>query len=105
LRSKTDLKGDFWGSKASGLSIDVRFGSVADIALRPRHVRYSPKADIHQRGLHVRLPREGRELCDAFLAALDSQGAVKTAGCLVARDLILGHPAEPLIATLARAAL
>jgi hypothetical protein len=41
------------------------------------------KADIHQRGLHVRLPREGRELCDAFLAALDSQGAVKTAGCLV----------------------
>jgi hypothetical protein len=43
------------------------------------------KADIHQRGLHVRLPRERRELCDAFLAALDSQGAVKTAGCLAVR--------------------
>ena len=33
---------------------DFRFGSLADIASRPRHVRYSLKADIRQRGLHVR---------------------------------------------------
>ena len=51
------------------------------------------------------LPRDGAELCDAFLAALDRQGAVKTAGRLVARYLMLGHAVEPLIATLARAVL
>ena len=51
------------------------------------------------------LPRDGGELRDAFLTALDRQGAVKTAGRLVARYLILGHPVEPLIATLARAVL
>jgi nitrite reductase/ring-hydroxylating ferredoxin subunit len=51
------------------------------------------------------LPRGGGELRDAFLTALDTQGAVKTAGRLVARYVILGHPVEPLIATLARAVL
>ena len=51
------------------------------------------------------LPRDGGELRDAFLTALDRQGAVKTAGRLVARYLMLGHPVEPLIATLARAVL
>ena len=51
------------------------------------------------------LPRDGAELRDAFLVALDRQGAVKTAGRLVARYLMLGHPVEPLIATLARATL
>src|SRR6266508_1718050 len=51
------------------------------------------------------LPREGGELRDAFLNALDRQGAVKTAGRLVARYLILGHPVEPLVATLTRAVL
>ncbi len=51
------------------------------------------------------LPRDGAELRDAFLTALDRQGAVKTAGRLVARYLMLGHPVEPLIATLARAVL
>jgi hypothetical protein len=51
------------------------------------------------------LPRDGAQLRDAFLAALDRQGAVKTAGRLVARYLMLGHPVEPLIATLARAVL
>jgi hypothetical protein len=51
------------------------------------------------------LPRDGAELRDAFLAALDRQGAVKTAGRLVARYLMLGHAVEPLIATLARAVL
>jgi len=51
------------------------------------------------------LPRDGAELCDAFIAALDRQGAVKTAGRLVARYLMLGHAVEPLIATLARAVL
>jgi nitrite reductase/ring-hydroxylating ferredoxin subunit len=51
------------------------------------------------------LPLDGGELRDAFLTALDRQGAVKTAGYLVARYLILGHPVEPLIATLTRAVL
>jgi nitrite reductase/ring-hydroxylating ferredoxin subunit len=51
------------------------------------------------------LPRDGGELRDAFLNALDRQGAVKTAGRLVARYLILGHPVEPLVATLTRAVL
>ena len=51
------------------------------------------------------LPRDGAELRDAFLAALDRQGAVKTAGRLVARYLMLGHPVEPLTTTLARAVL
>ena len=51
------------------------------------------------------LPRDGGELRDAFLTALDRQGEVKTAGRLVARYLILDHPVEPLIATLARAVL
>jgi nitrite reductase/ring-hydroxylating ferredoxin subunit len=51
------------------------------------------------------LPRDGRELRDAFLTALDRQGAVKTAGRLVARYLNLGHPVESLIATLAHAVL
>jgi hypothetical protein len=51
------------------------------------------------------LPRDGAKLREAFLAALDRQGAVKTAGRLVARYLMLGHAVEPLIATLARAVL
>ena len=51
------------------------------------------------------LPPDGAQLRDAFLAALDRQGAVKTAGRLVARYLMLGHAVEPLIATLARAVL
>jgi hypothetical protein len=51
------------------------------------------------------LPRDEGVLRDALLAALDRQGAVKTAARLVARYLILGHPAEPLIATLTRAVL
>jgi nitrite reductase/ring-hydroxylating ferredoxin subunit len=51
------------------------------------------------------LPRDGAELRDALLAALDRQGAVKMAGRLVARYLMLSHPVEPLIATLTRAVL
>jgi hypothetical protein len=51
------------------------------------------------------LPRDGSELRDAFLTALDSQGAVKMAGRHVARYLILGHPVELLIATITRAVL
>jgi hypothetical protein len=51
------------------------------------------------------LPRDGSELRDAFLTALDSQGAVKAAGRLAARYLILGHPVELLITTLTRAVL
>jgi hypothetical protein len=33
---------------------DVRVGSKADIALRPRHVRHTPKADVAKRNRHVR---------------------------------------------------
>jgi hypothetical protein len=51
------------------------------------------------------LPRDSNELRDAFLAALDRQGAVKAAGRLVARYLMLGHPPGPLIATLTRTVL
>jgi hypothetical protein len=51
------------------------------------------------------LPQDGDELRDAVLAALDRQGAVRAAGRLVARYLMLGHPVEPLIATLACAVL
>jgi hypothetical protein len=51
------------------------------------------------------LPRDGGELREAFLAALDRQGAVKTAGRLVARYLMVGHAVEQLIATLAGAVL
>jgi hypothetical protein len=51
------------------------------------------------------LPRDEGELRDAFLSALDRQGAVKTAGHLVARYLTLGHAVEPLITTLTRAVL
>jgi nitrite reductase/ring-hydroxylating ferredoxin subunit len=51
------------------------------------------------------LARDGDELRDAFLTALDRQGSVKTAGRLVARYLLLDHPVEPLITTLTRAVL
>jgi nitrite reductase/ring-hydroxylating ferredoxin subunit len=51
------------------------------------------------------LPRDSSELREAFLTAINSQGAVKAAGRLVARYLMLGHPVEPLIATLTRAVL
>jgi nitrite reductase/ring-hydroxylating ferredoxin subunit len=51
------------------------------------------------------LPRDGDELRDAFLAALDRQGAVRAAGRLVTRYLMLGHSLEPMIATLTRAVL
>ena len=51
------------------------------------------------------LPRDGDELRGAFLAELDRQGAVRAAGRLVARYLMLGHPVEPLIATLTRAVM
>jgi hypothetical protein len=44
-------------------------------------------------------------LRNSFLAALDRQGAVTDGARLVARYLLLGHPADPLIATLARAVL
>jgi nitrite reductase/ring-hydroxylating ferredoxin subunit len=51
------------------------------------------------------LPRDGSELRDAILTALDRQGVVKTAGRLVVRYFMLRHPVEPLIATLTRAVL
>jgi nitrite reductase/ring-hydroxylating ferredoxin subunit len=51
------------------------------------------------------LPRDAAGIREAFLLALDRQGSVREAARLVARALALGHPAEALIATLARAVL
>jgi len=51
------------------------------------------------------LPCDGEVLRIEFLAALDRQGSVRDAGRLVARYLMLGHPADQLIATLAHAVL
>ncbi len=51
------------------------------------------------------LPTDAALLREAFLTALDRQGSVREAGRIVARYLILGHPAGALIVTLARAVL
>ncbi|MBI2749595.1 MAG: Rieske (2Fe-2S) protein [Burkholderiales bacterium] len=51
------------------------------------------------------LPSDAAQIRDAFLSALDRQGAVKEAARLVARTLALGHPGDALVATLARAML
>jgi nitrite reductase/ring-hydroxylating ferredoxin subunit len=51
------------------------------------------------------LPEDREALCEAFLQALDRQGSVREAGRLVARYLLLGHPADLLITTLAQAML
>jgi nitrite reductase/ring-hydroxylating ferredoxin subunit len=51
------------------------------------------------------LPTDAALLREAFLTALDRQGSVREAGRIVARYLILGHPADALIVTLARAVL
>jgi hypothetical protein len=51
------------------------------------------------------LPRDGELLRGAFLDALDRQGSVREAGRIIARYLTLGHPADLLITTLARAVL
>jgi hypothetical protein len=52
-----------------------------------------------------KLPSAGDALRQALLAALDRQGSVREAGRLVARYLMLGHPVEKLITTLAHAVL
>jgi hypothetical protein len=51
------------------------------------------------------LPTDAALLREAFLTALDRQGSVREAGRIVARYLILGHRADALIVTLARAVL
>jgi nitrite reductase/ring-hydroxylating ferredoxin subunit len=51
------------------------------------------------------LPTDGQALRAALLDALDRRHQVDAAGQLVARYLMLGHSAESLIATLARALL
>jgi len=51
------------------------------------------------------LPSAANELRTALLAAFDRQRQVEVAARLVARYLLLGHPPEDLIATLARALL
>ena len=51
------------------------------------------------------LPSAANELRAALLAAFDRQRQVEVAARLVARYLLLGHPPEDLIATLARALL
>jgi hypothetical protein len=51
------------------------------------------------------LPTDAEELRTALLDAFDRRQQVDAAGRLVARYLLLGHPAGPLVATLARALL
>lgn len=51
------------------------------------------------------LPSDAAQIRDAFLSALDRQGAVKDAARLVARALALGHSTDALVATFARAML
>ena len=51
------------------------------------------------------LPREADGLLSSFLAALDRQGEVTSAARLTARYLLLGHPVDALVATLARSVL
>ena len=51
------------------------------------------------------LPREAGALLASFLAALDRQGEVTAAARLTARYRLLGHPADSLVATLARSVL
>ena len=51
------------------------------------------------------LPCDGETLREEVLRALDRQGSVREAGRLIARYLTLGHPADLLITTLARAVL
>jgi len=51
------------------------------------------------------LPSDAAQIRDAFLSALDRQGAVKEAARLVARALALGRPGDALVTTFARAML
>ena len=51
------------------------------------------------------LPCDGETLRTEFLRALDRQGSVREAGRLVARYLMLGHPPDMLVTTLAHAVL
>ena len=54
----------------------MSFGSLADITARPRHARYSPKEDIHQRGLHVRLVPKA-DISGASFVAWQSDSGIK----------------------------
>ena len=71
------LRGVFMGNASLSDPFPQRASSTAS---RPGHDQLDD------------LPRDSSELRDAFLTALNRQGAVKTAGRLVARYLILGHP-------------
>ncbi len=51
------------------------------------------------------LPSDAAQINEAFLSALDRQGAVREAARLVARAFTLGHSGDALVATLARAML
>ena len=51
------------------------------------------------------MPVDAYDLLSAFLAALDRHGEVTSAARLVTRYLLLGHPVDGLIATLARSVL
>src|SRR5262249_10611660 len=51
------------------------------------------------------LPHGAEDLLESFLAALDRQGEVTAAARLTARYLLLRHPADALLATLARSVL
>jgi hypothetical protein len=51
------------------------------------------------------LPRGAEDLLESFLVALDRQGQVTATARLTARYLLLGHPADALVATLAHSVL
>ena len=64
-----------------------------------------PPARLPEEDVLDDLPSDAAEIRDAFLSALNRQGAVKEAARLVARALALGHPGDALVATFARAML
>ena len=51
------------------------------------------------------LPENDEDLCQMLLDTMDRQQQIEPAARIVARYLRLGHPVEPLVATLARALL
>ena len=60
MLDQTDYSRDFWLAEWGQFAqqhpehADVRFGSKADIGVRPQHVALPPKADMDQHGRDVR---------------------------------------------------
>jgi nitrite reductase/ring-hydroxylating ferredoxin subunit len=71
-----------------------------------RYLNVPPASLPGERGDSLNdLPIAAKEICAALLDAFDRQRQIDAAARLVARFLILGHPPETLIATLAQALL